>query len=84
MAWSIFSKSLTRNSVNGYKATGGIGALDDIDDCVLGDAEVAGDPAVAPPVGDSIEHLWGEPVRFGALSRLAPEFWPARPGGRQT
>ncbi len=48
--------------------------FDDVGDGILGNAEVAGDPAIAPPVFDSLEYLQREPVRFGALSRLAPEF----------
>ena len=31
-------------------------AFDDIGDSVLEDAEVAGDPAIAFPVGDGLEH----------------------------
>ena len=51
--------------------------FDNVGNGVLADGEVAGDPAIASPVRDGLEHLWGKPVRFWALPGLAPEF-PAR------
>ena len=36
--------------------------FDDVGDGVLTDAEVAGDPTVAPPPVNSLEHLRGEAV----------------------
>ena len=52
---------------------------------VLADAEVAGDPTIAPPAVDGMEHLGGEPVGIWALAGLAAEFLvpaPWRPQGR--
>ena len=57
--------------------------FDDVGDGVLGDAEVSGDPAVAPPVVDGMEHLRGEPVRLGALAGLTAEFLAPCSGGRE-
>lgn len=64
---------------NGFRPV----AFDDVGNSVLGDAEVVGDPAIASSVGDGLEHLRREPVRFGALAVLAPELATTRPGGRQ-
>ena len=36
--------------------------FDDVGDGVLADAEVTGNPTVAPPPVDGMEHLWGEAV----------------------
>ena len=36
--------------------------FDDVGDGVLADAEVAGDPTVAPSAVDRMEHVRGEPI----------------------
>ena len=48
--------------VGGRNPTLRVCPFDDVGDGVLADAEVAGDPTVAPPAGDGIEHLRSKPV----------------------
>ena len=47
------------------------------------DAEVAGDPTVAPAAVDGIEHLRSKPVWLGTLAGLTAEFLASHPGGRE-
>ena len=53
--------------------------FDDVGDGILADGEVAGNPTVAPPAVDGIEHLRSKPVRLGALARVTAEFLASRP-----
>ena len=52
--------------------------LDDGGDSVLGNAEIAGNPAVAPSLIDSFQNTGSELVRLGAVSGLAAELLAPR------